>query len=121
MPVCRVVGYREESDGRVTGPHFMRRFSGLSDAKSFCLACLWIERDSWFAVSIVLDDWSEVARFRRFPPGRKRPDEDGTNLVWGEQVWRKKAKGARLALADGGGRRKSFGGNENERSGFEGI
>lgn len=121
MPVYRVVGYREDQNGRITGPHFIRLFSALNEARSFCLACLWIERDSWFAVAIVRDDWSEVARFSRFPPSRKRPEEESMDIVWGEQAWRKRAKGARLALASGGGRRKSFGGNGNERSGFEGI
>lgn len=121
MPVCRVVGYREGADGCVTGPHYIRRCSGLSEAKSLCLACLWIERDNWFAVSIVLDDWSEVVRFRRFPPGRQRVEEEGADFSWGESVWRRRTKGARLSLSDSGRRRKSFGGNRNERSGFEGI
>jgi len=121
LPFWWIVGYREEADGSVSGPHRIRSCTSLDEGRSVCLACLWFERERWCAVGICRADWSEIVRYRRFPPGRKRPEEEGIDFVWGQQVRHKRTKGARLALADGGRRRKSFGGNANERSGFEGI
>ncbi len=121
MSVYRVVGYREDAGGASVGPQPIRQFSNMSEAKSFALACLWFERDGWCAVAICRDDWSEVARYRRFPPGRLRPEKDLTEVVWGQVPWRKRTKGARLAIGGTGSRLKSFGGGRNGRSGFEGV
>lgn len=121
LPSCRIVGYREELGGRLTGPHFIQWCSSLAEAKSVCPARLWFERDSWCAIAICSEDWIEIVRYRRFPPGRQVVEEDASELVWGQIAWRRNSMGARLSTGASGRRVKSFGGNSNERSGFEGI
>lgn len=118
MTLLNVVGYREDSLGRVTGPYFVRRCSSLPDAQSLCLARLWRDADGYFAVAIVLEDWTELVRYRRLPSSRQRLQLEEE---WGQVLWRQRSKGARLSISESGSRVKSFGGNGNERSGFEGL
>lgn len=116
-----VVGFREEAGGAVSGPHLIRRVAAMKDARELCLAVLWLESEKWVAVAITDLQWVEIARYRRFPPSRQIAQVDDSAVVWGVTVYRARARGARLSLSSAGGKRKSFGGNSDERSGFEGI
>lgn len=118
----RVVGFKEVEQGVLDGPHLIRNVDSIGHARELCAAVLWFEADQWVAVAIMDLTWHEVARFRRFPPGRKRPEyASGNEVVWGEKLGATKQRGARLADRGKGGRRKSFGGDTSGRSGFEGI
>jgi hypothetical protein len=108
-----VVGYREERSGEITGPHLVRSVGSLTQARELCLACLWLESGQWCAVSVLDVRWIEIARFRRFPPGRKKPEvvelESG-----GVEYEVRRGMGARLAFSSSGRKRRSFGGKPNE-------
>lgn len=109
-----VVAYAEDSKGELSGPHPVHGTSTINRARELCSALLWLEKDKWSAVAIVArEGFREVARFRRFPPGRIRDIRlNGVVLRDVDSPFAEDAngRGPRLAISSDGGRQKSFGG-----------
>lgn len=106
-----VVGYLGDSNGDAVAGSPVHRTSSINRAREVCAALLWVEGSKFSALAIVDKHGKELARFRRFPPGRVREEVvDGVVVRDVGLDGRNFARGARLAISENGTRRKSFGG-----------
>lgn len=104
----RVVWFGEDSKGLAYGPEQVGFAASLNAAKGLALAALSVGDKQLVAVGIC--DLSrlgtEVARYRRFPPGRSRPEGVDCHTTRDDDM--KKGKGARLAKTGQGGSRRVY-------------
>lgn len=108
-----VVGYFEDSNRAVSGPHPVGSEATLSRASELCLSLLWLGKSKWHALSILsATEFREVVTYRRFPPGRvKEFLYDGVVVRDTDSPFAKSpaGQGARLLIGVNGARFKSFG------------
>lgn len=104
----RVVWFGEDSKGLPYGPEQVGFAGSLNAAKGLALAALSVGERELVAVGIcdLARRGEEVARYRRFPPGRSRPE--GVDCYKTREEDMAKGKGARLARTSVGGARREF-------------